>query len=860
MWIPLPDDIREFLSQLQFSHPWVLLFGLSLPVLWLRRQAQTLSLILWRSTIIVFLVIVLAGPELAHETSFTRREKRMFAFDLSQSMPAAVRQRFIQVARQDFSLSSEDRVFVFGGKAQEPVDWERWVQADAPTAAVQPQQTNLEALFSEVLKDSHRGRKLFLFSDGWETHGDVLRLLPLLRSSNLQVFPIVSEHHSAANVAVRKIIAPHEGVFGETIPLRVMLENDNNKPVEGNLVLKRNGKVFKSDSVTLKPGSQMLPYQITLSNDRFASFEASFVARMPAADLYPQDNRAAAWISARAREKVLLLNGQGGQGKYLEELLRRRGFEVNSVIVGEPPPLPSEYGLVIFNNVERQKLSTTYLSAVEKHTAAGNAFLMLGNEQSFGPAYKKTPIEAVLPLDLKDPPKKEEKNRAVVLVIDKSGSMREGNRILYAQEAAKSMLAQLRDRDLIGVVGFDVSAFVVVPLSQVDKVRESFSSQVDRLKPGGRTYLLPGMMEAKRQLESQSATQKHMIILSDGDTGGAQSDYIDLVNVMRRESKITVSVVAVGEDVHIPLLTRIAQYGGGFYHHTYDPRTLPKIIIQQMREPPEPERPPEEKIVSPVPVRGSQVLASFEERSYPPLRGYVETELKKGASLDLVIPRQDGRHPLLASWHYRAGKAAAFTTDLQGFWSREWVRWPDLEGFWREVFNWLKPAKEALPPHEVRINVTEDAPILDLYLYGEDNGKGFHYSYSGNGRRGDGALKRLAPGHYQATLPFTAPGDYRIDLVQERNGERRGYPTIGYTLAFDPKAEIPRRQVNLKLLEELARATGGEINPKAIAIASAETRARTATSLRPPLIALIALLFLLEIYVRRFILHLPADA
>jgi Ca-activated chloride channel family protein len=612
--------------------------------------------------------------------------------------------------------------------------------------------------------------------------------------------------------------------------------------------------------VTLRPGSQILSYQITLSNDSFASFEASFVPGARDADLYPQDNRAAAWISGRAREKVLLLSGQGGQGRYLEDLLRRRGFEVNSVTVGEAPPLPAGYGLVILNNVEREKLSAAYLSAVEKHTAAGNAFLMLGGEQSFGPGYKKTPIEAVLPVELKDPPKKEEKNRAVVLVIDKSGSMREGNRILYAQEAAKSMLAQLRDRDFIGVIGFDVSAFVVVPLSQADKVREGFSSQVDRLKPGGRTYLLPGMIEAKRQLESRSATQKHMIILSDGDTGGAQSDYIDLVNVMRRESKITVSVVAVGEDVHIPLLTRIAQYGGGFYHHTYDPRTLPKIIIQQMREPPEEERTPEEKIVTPVPVRGSPVLASFEEKSYPPLRGYIETELKRGANVDLVIPRQENRHPLLASWHYRAGKAAAFTTDLQGFWSRDWVRWAELEGFWREVLNWLKPAREALPPHEVRINVAQDSPILDLYLYGEDSGNGFRFTYNGRGKRGEGALKKLAPGHYQATLPFSVPGDYRIDLVQEGNGRKRGYPPVGYTLAFDPKAEIPRRQVNLELLDQLAGATGGEINPTGIAIASRETRSRTATSLRGPLIALVALLFLLEIYMRRFVLGLPVDA
>ncbi|HBA40867.1 MAG TPA: hypothetical protein DCZ05_14365, partial [Deltaproteobacteria bacterium] len=77
-----------------------------------------------------------------------------------------------------------------------------------------------------------------------------------------------------------------------------------------------------------------------------------------------------------------------------------------------------------------------------------------------------------------------------------------------------------------------------------------------------------------------------MIVLSDGETGGSGSDYVDLVTVMREELKITVSTVAIGDQANIPLLKRIAQYGGGFFHHTYDPRTLPQIVLQQLREKP----------------------------------------------------------------------------------------------------------------------------------------------------------------------------------------------------------------------------------------------------------------------------------
>ena len=33
-----------------------------------------------------------------------------------------------------------------------------------------------------------------------------------------------------------------------------------------------------------------------------------------------------------------------------------------------------------------------------------------------------------------------------------------------------------------------------------------------------------------------------------------------------------------------------------------------------------------------LPVRGSEMLEGFSERFYPPLKGYIETELKRGRS------------------------------------------------------------------------------------------------------------------------------------------------------------------------------------------------------------------------------------
>ena len=54
--------------------------------------------------------------------------------------------------------------------------------------------------------------------------------------------------------------------------------------------------------------------------------------------------------------------------------------------------------------------------------------------------------------------------RAVMLLIDKSGSMRDENRLRYAQDIAKAVARGLSDNDVFGVIGFDVDPFNVIPL------------------------------------------------------------------------------------------------------------------------------------------------------------------------------------------------------------------------------------------------------------------------------------------------------------------------------------------------------------------------------------------------------------
>lgn len=849
----------EIFSQVHFVRPFFFVLVAFLPLFWLRWRYHRKWFILWRSFVFLLLVLALADPQWIREVKRIKtRAKQMVAFDLSRSIPKAMRRWMLAVAREELKVSPEDPVFVFAGGTKEVRNWDQWLSGLVSYESIGPDKTNLEGLFTKLSSKLSRTpdayKKVYLFTDGWETEGRVASLLSFLALSSLEVYPLVpDEPLPVANVALKRILAPQRGDGGEGVHLRVVVENQGTRAVRGELTLRRGDQTLKVEPVTINPGSQLFSFKATLPEKGLTSFQASFVPLEAETDLFSHDNQATAWVSVVPKGKILILNGRRGQGRILEGILKRMGFQTTSVVVQGASPAPNPYQAVIFNDTPREKFSPDYLESVERYVAGGGSLIMLGGSGSFGPGgYRGTPIEAALPVRLMEPVKKE-KRRAIVLVMDKSGSMRREEKLLYAKEAVKALADSLMDRDLIGVVGFDLSPFVVVPLRPLEQVRSLLATQVDRLKAGGKTYLYPALAEARNQLERIEASSKHLIVLSDGETGGTGSNYIDLVSVMKEKLKITVSTVAIGDHANIPLLRRIAQYGGGLFHHTYDPKTLPQIVLQQVRE--QPLDKTNKKVVE-LKTRllpGSRLFSKFPERFLPPVYGYIETEVKEEARLDVLTEDGEKEAPFLASWRYGKGRALAFAADLEGGWTKEWIQWPALQKFWQQAFDWLVPAEDPLPPYEVRINVVEGRPILDLYLYGKETAaSNFRYSYGGNGKRGEGVLDRVTIGHYRTPLRFSTPGDYRIELVEERAEKRLPYPPLGYTLSFDAGMEIPRDHVNTALLERLARATGGAINPPLGIPLETQELVEISQSLRfYPMVAAL-LFFLFEIFLRRW--------
>ena len=86
--------MEEFLSHLHLTKPVFLLLLFLLPLLWMRWRGRSWALILWRCLTFSMLVIALADPAWVTEqkvSAVTKEGERIFAFDLSRSIPMQMR-------------------------------------------------------------------------------------------------------------------------------------------------------------------------------------------------------------------------------------------------------------------------------------------------------------------------------------------------------------------------------------------------------------------------------------------------------------------------------------------------------------------------------------------------------------------------------------------------------------------------------------------------------------------------------------------------------------------------------------------------------------------------------------------------
>lgn len=521
-------------------------------------------------------------------------------------------------------------------------------------------------------------RRVALLTDGQETHRALADALVTLERESIDVHWLALDAIATPEAAIVSIDASVPMAFeGEVVRLKVRATA--NREMAARLRILHRGVVVLERNILLGgevAGTEEFDVEMVTSGNSLWTAEL-----LPAEDHFPLNNQLTTSIRVRGQPSILALHREPKDLRPFARVLREQDFAVD--VRGNKGLPDTLEGLLAFDaimlaDIPATDLSTRQMELLKLYTTDfGGGLIMTGSENSFGlGGYYRTPVEEVLPLISRFEKEKDKPSLAMVLVIDKSGSM-QGVPIALARQAAKASVELLGPQDQVGVIGFDSSPQIV---SEMRPASESgtIMAAIDSLAAGGGTDLYPGMVSGKDMLENAIAKIKHMIILSDGQTNGA--DFESLTEAMT-DAGITVSTVALGEGAARELLAGIAELGKGRYYETLDPSTVPQIFTKETMQ--ASKSAIKEDLYGTVQSGDHPILAGYEDAELPFTLGYVMTEAKPASQVLLVAETGD---PLLAIGRFGLGIGMAYSSDLTERWGGEWLAWDGCGKFWAQAF------------------------------------------------------------------------------------------------------------------------------------------------------------------------------
>lgn len=850
---------------LEFMHPWALaLAPLAAFIVWQSRRTlaplsprRRRASLAARLGLFALLVLALADPRWL---GTTRQQSVAFLVDASDSVRASA------LAAATKTAASLPPAFTAAGSSRDP-DSARWLAFAGSTQVVAgpaalaefdrrplvPSRTDLASALrlAHASLPADRVRSIVVFTDGVAEPAAWDSLAASLAADDIRVIPVAVTPPDDPEALVRSLRAPAR--VRQREPFRIQTDITSNRAQPATLRVFRNGVLVDTSPVQLTAGANRFEFTQVIESDALAEYIVRVEARD---DTFADNNELTALVRAEGEPRVLLLTDTPSQARYLDHALKQEGIRLDiRPARGAPLSLGDlqNYALLILDNVSAVELGAPQLKLYASYvTDFGGGLLMLGGDQSFGlGGYHRTPIDEVLPLRSEFQADEEAPSLGLVLIVDKSGSMG-GERIEMARAAAAGAIDLLTPKDYAGVVVFDNDASWAADIQPVVD-RQDFRRRIASIEADGGTNLSPAMDLAYRGLAPVPAKLKHVIILSDGQS--SPGNILEIAMQMA-QAGMTVSSVGLGDGIDVETLQEIARRGNGRYYFTSNSQDVPQILAKETVTASKSAL--QEFPFAPRRARAADFLEGIDFASAPFLYGYVRTELRPTAELWLSTERGE---PLLATWRHGLGRAGAFTSDARARWAVEWLRWDGYSRFWVQTVRHLMRTDAAAP---FAMNVTPepgaDGDGFRITLDALDPAGEFVTQASGRvlvldptGERRTVELAPAGPGRFTVRIPAPARGnhhfDIRLDSPAFPDGAVRAYAAAAPSFPDEYKLAPP----DLALLERLATATGGQLNPADLAaLLAADPRiARHEHPLWPWLAAAALLTFLLDVTLKR---------
>ena len=816
---------------LTFARPAALWLLAALPLfallgLWLgvRRRRLPRAALALRLAVVALLVVGVAEPLL---TSGADASSTVFVVDRSRSLAddtAAAANAWVADALAAAGATDRAAVVTFGaspvlaapaGRARDLGDG--WTN---PGAAGGPDReyTDVESALALARALPLGGaRRIVLLSDGAENVGSALNQAAQAATDGTPIDVVPLDGVGERDLRIEGATAPSSTWLGEPATVLVSVSTGVGGP--GRVELWLDGERTAVEEAELPAGLSSYDFELTDLAAGFHALEVR-VSGVADGDRYQQNNSLPLALVVRDKPKLLLIAPPDSDPDVLRGALARGGAEVTVV---EPLEVPSrlselgEYDAFVLDNVPAAALTLDQVAGLQEATRSlGRGLVVVGGTASYGPGgYAGTVLEATLPVTVKVTDGRQRQRVALLLIMDKSGSMSYdplggAGKIEMAKEAIRLAARSLAEGDQVGIIVFNDKQEWVVPMTALsdDSVRDEIDRKIAAITADGGTEILPALAVGLDAIRNVDADVRHIVLLSDGKARtGTREAYQKLLDDANAD-RVTVSTIAIGEDADTDLMQFLADNGGGNYHFTERAEEIPQLTLEEAQSA------GSQAVIRgafrPIQVQPSPIMAGFDPLELPELEGYDFAEAKPDAQVVLSSDRED---PVLAKWQYGLGRVVAWTADNGTDFAAQWARWSRYDEFWAAMVRWTLPDPENRP---IQVAVDRDGPEAVVTVDAVGDAGDFvdlaattaTITSPSGGVVGDRPLAQTGPGEYQLRVAAPEPGAYKIELSQQR-GARTLTELAGF--AVPPSPELQPAPGAAALLRAVAARTGGRV-------------------------------------------------
>ena len=173
------------------------------------------------------------------------------------------------------------------------------------------------------------------------------------------------------------------------------------------------------------------------------------------------------------------------------------------------------------------------------------------------------------------------------VVVDRSGSMEQANKMSFVRDGLIKMLDSLDEKDTLSIVSYSTTAKVEMPPTPVaDKA--AIIQVIKNIKTGGKTNLWGGLKLGYEQVMkgiAQKDLTPRVILLSDGivNSGVIDHDAILTGSGSFNQAGVGVTTIGVGSDFNFELMHLLATQGKGNFYFLDTAEKLAQVFEEEIK-------------------------------------------------------------------------------------------------------------------------------------------------------------------------------------------------------------------------------------------------------------------------------------